>query len=70
MNKVPITNLGHLFLRENKDLQSYVSVLNFEFYDKKEELIENINKNQKNYNVLLQKLIILQIGLIWCEPES
>ncbi|OQC43683.1 MAG: Acyl-CoA reductase (LuxC) [Bacteroidetes bacterium ADurb.Bin028] len=56
MNKVPITNLGHLFLRENKDLQSYVSVLNFEFYDKKEELIENINKKSEELQCVITKI--------------
>lgn len=56
MNKTAFINLGFLFLIENNNFNAPVSILNFEYYTKIDEVINKVEKNIAGIQCIISKI--------------
>lgn len=55
MNRILLINAGHLYLLENNDLHAPVAILNYEFYNNKSEVFEELTKKSESLQCIVTK---------------
>lgn len=55
INRIPLINIGYLYLLENENLHAPVSILNYEFYNNEVAIFEELTKKRESLQCIVTK---------------